>query len=66
MIESNGHRFTVEEGEVLAVVGSSPAVAIVPHGAGEVLVLADLGILGAAEEPPANRHFWSNLGEYAR
>jgi len=48
------------------VVGSSLAVAIVPHGAGEVLVLADLGILGAAEEPPANRHFWSNLGEYAR
>ena len=66
MIESNGHRFTVEEGEPLAVVGSSLAVAIVPHGAGEVLVLADLGMLGASEEPPANRHFWSNLGEYAR
>lgn len=66
MIEGNGHRFSLEAGEVLAVVGASPAAALVPHGAGEVLVLADLGMLGASEEPPANRRFWTNLGEYAR
>jgi hypothetical protein len=66
MVEGNGHRFTVESGQVLAVVGSSPAAAIAPHGAGEVLVLADLGMLGASEDPPANRHFWANLAAYAR
>lgn len=66
MIESNGHRFSLEVGEVLAVVGASAAAAVVPHGAGEVLVLSDLGMLGASEDPPANRHFWSNLAAYAR
>jgi hypothetical protein len=29
----------------------------VRYGAGEVLVLADLGMLGASEDPPANRRF---------
>lgn len=66
MIESNGHRFSLEAGEVLAVVGASAAAAVVPHGAGEVLVLSDLGMLGASEDPPANRHFWTNLAAYAR
>ena len=66
MIESNGHRFSLEAGEVLAVVGASAAAAVVPHGAGEVLVLSDLGMLGANEDPPANRQFWVNLAAYAR
>jgi len=66
IIDSNGHRFTAQSGETLAVVGSSPAVAIVPYGAGEVVVLADLGMLGASEDPPANRQFWTNLAAYAR
>jgi hypothetical protein len=66
MIEDNGHRFTVDHGETIAVVGSSAAAAILTHGAGEVLVLADLGMLGAYEDPPANRRFWTNLGRYAR
>ena len=66
MVEGNGHRFTIESGQVIAVVGSSPAAAIAPHGAGEVLVLSDLGMLGASEDPPANRRFWANLAAYAR
>ncbi len=66
MIDSNGHRFTAPGGETLAVVGSAAAAAIVPYGAGEVVVLADLGMLGASEDPPANRRFWTNLAAYAR
>lgn len=66
MIAGNGHRFNVEDGEVLALAGAAPAVAILGHGAGEVVVLADLGMLGASEDPPANRTFWRNLARYAR
>jgi len=66
MIDGNGHRFSTQGGETLAAVGSSPAAAILAHGAGEVLVLADLGMLGASEDPPVNRQFWTNLARYAR
>jgi hypothetical protein len=67
MIAGNGHRFAAGDGSVvLATVGAAPAAAIVGHGAGEVLVLADLGMLGASEDPPANRVFWRNLARYAR
>jgi hypothetical protein len=37
----------------------------VAHG-GQVLVLADLGILGSAAAQPANLQFWRNLARYAR
>ena len=66
MIDGNGHRFSTQGGETLAAVGSSPAAVILAYGAGEVLVLADLGMLGASEDPPANRQFWTNLARYAR
>jgi len=33
---------------------------------GEVLVLADLGMLGSARGEPANLVFWRNLANYAR
>ena len=65
-IEDNGHWFSVESGEVIAMAIEGPAVAVVPHGAGEVVVLADLGMLGAAEEPAYNLRFWENLARYAR
>jgi hypothetical protein len=66
VIEGNGHGFRADTGEVLATAVGEPAVVIVPHGAGEVLVLADLGMLGAAEEPAFNLLFWENLARYAR
>ncbi len=66
VIEGNGHGFLADTGEVLATAGGEPAIVIVPHAAGEVLVVSDLGILGAAEEPPANLPFWENLARYAR
>jgi len=66
VIEGNGHGFLAGTGEVLATASGEPAVVILPHGAGEVLVLSDLGILGAAEDPPPNLRFWENLARYAR
>jgi len=66
VIEGNGHGFRADTGEVLATADGEPSVVIVPHGAGEVLVLSDLGMLGAAEEPPVNLPFWENVARYAR
>lgn len=62
----NGHRFSFEVGEAIAAAGNRTVMAVVPHGAGEVIVLADLGMLAAAEDPPANRRLWANLARYAR
>jgi hypothetical protein len=33
---------------------------------GQVLVLADVGLLGASSPEPANLRFWQNLAQYAR
>lgn len=66
MASGNGLHFSLTQGEVLARVEGEPVIALVEHGAGEVLVLADVGILGAAWGPPPNLVFWQNLAEYAR
>jgi hypothetical protein len=68
MAAGNGVPFTLRAGQVLAQVGSQPAVAVVDVGSagGRVLVLADLGILGNGAEQPANLQFWRNLARYAR
>ena len=72
MAQANGVRFHLVEGtqfEVLAETGGQLVVALVQHGdaGGEVLVLADLGILGSSGEPTlTNLPFWQNLAEYAR
>ena len=44
------------------------AAALVDYGdgGGQVLALADVGMLGAGEEEPANLPFWLNLARYAR
>ncbi len=69
--KANGVRFslTAAESEVLAEAEGSPAAALVRYGdaGGEVLVLADVGILGSTGEPTlTNLPFWRNLAEYAR
>ena len=51
---------------VLARAGGEPVAALVDHGRGEVLVLADVGILGADGGGPDNLPFWRNLARYAR
>jgi hypothetical protein len=68
MAPGNGVPFSVRSGQVLATAGAQAAVALVGSGSagGQVLVLADLGILGSNAAEPANLRFWSNLARYAR
>jgi hypothetical protein len=67
LIEGNAISLRLEAGEVLAQVDGEGVVALVPYGqgGGEVLVLGDVGILGARDEPH-NLAFWRNLAHYAR
>ncbi len=63
---NNGVRYTKEDGQDLAWAGGRAAVSVVPAGDGEVVVLADLGILGSDGGEPRNLRFWRNLAQYAR
>jgi hypothetical protein len=66
LASNNGVRYTTEDGQDLAWAGSQRAVSVVPAGLGEVVVLADLGILGSDGGEPQNLQFWRNLAQYAR
>jgi hypothetical protein len=63
----NGVPFTLEDGQVLAHARDWPVIALIDYGAGsgQVVVLADLGLLGK-EGPALNLPFWLNLARYAR
>jgi hypothetical protein len=64
----NAVPFQVTTGEVLARTDEGIVAALVGYGSagGEVLVLADLGILRTpVGEDPANLTFWQNLAQYA-
>jgi hypothetical protein len=64
LFEGNGVPFTLAGGQVLAQASGEPVVALVDHGdaGGQVLVLADMGILASG----GNLTFWRNLARYAR
>jgi len=68
LAEANGVPFSLVEGEVLAWADSEFAACLVDYGqsGGEVLVLADVGMLSAGGERPINLPFWRNLARYAR
>ncbi len=68
MVSGNGVSFDLAEGQVLAQAGAEPVVGLVDYGdaGGQVLVLADLSLLGASNGHPANLAFWQNLARYAR
>jgi hypothetical protein len=71
LAEGNAVPFALAEsvsGVVLAESEGEPAVALLDHGdaGGQVLVLADVGILGSAGGEPQNLTFWRNLAQYAR
>jgi hypothetical protein len=53
---------------MLAQVGGKPVVGLVSYGqaGGEVLALADVGMLGSGVGTPQNLGFWQNLARYAR
>jgi len=63
--EGNGVAFTMAEGQVLAQANGKAVVGLVDYGdrGGQVLVLADVGLLGAQWVEPLR--FWQNLAEYA-
>ncbi len=70
LLENNSLRFDPVDnvdGIVLARVGGEPAVVLVDYGdaGGQVLALADLGILASGWDGPDNLPFWQNLARYA-
>ena len=67
LIDGNGVPFTIVDGQVLARAGGDAVVGLVGYGdaGGEVLALADVGML-SAQEHPANLAFWLNLAQYAQ
>jgi hypothetical protein len=67
LAEANGVPFTLTEGQVLARADGELAAALVDYGegGGQVLVLADVGMLGAYKGEPTNLPFWLNLARYA-
>jgi pimeloyl-ACP methyl ester carboxylesterase len=70
LIQDNGVPFTMQTGEVLAEVDGRPAIGLTEYGqaGGQVLVLADVGMLGFAGSEPEtdNLVFLRNLARYAR
>jgi hypothetical protein len=68
LAEANGVPFSLAGGQVLAQADGELAVALVDHGqgGGQVLVLADVGMLGHDEGEPTNLAFWLNLARYAQ
>ena len=66
LAESNGVPFSAEGGRVLARMAGRSVATVLTAGSGEVLVLADLGLLGSASGEPQNLRFWRNIAEYAR
>jgi hypothetical protein len=72
LIRDNGVPFSMQTGQILAEVDGTPVAALVDYGpaGGQVLALADVGILGFAgpDRPPPrdNFYFLRNLARYAR
>jgi hypothetical protein len=64
-ILGNRVAFSVENGQILAETRVGPVIALIDHGdaGGQVLILADAGILYDAE---SNLRLWRDLAQYAR
>lgn len=66
--DGNGVPFELAPGTEargLAEIDGRPVVALVDHGAGQVLALGDVSILTSGWSEPRNLVFWQNLGRYA-
>ncbi len=68
LAQENGLPFSLDQGLVLAQIEGAPVAALIDYGeaGGQVLALADVGILGASWGEPVNLPFWQNLAEYAK
>jgi hypothetical protein len=64
MAENNGVPFSISQGQVLAWAGGEPVIAITQVESGEVIVLADAGLLSTGWGGPINQPFWSALASY--
>jgi len=67
MIEGNGVPFTIDSGIILALADGEPAIALVDYGdeGGQVLIVADIGILFDYGRGGRNLAFLKNLAAYA-
>jgi hypothetical protein len=68
MGDGNGIPFELDAGveaQVLADFNGEPIIALLDHGPGQVLALADVGILASGYAEPRNVGFWRNLARYA-
>ena len=68
MSDGNSVPFDLEAGaaaQVLAELDGQPIVALLAHGQGQVLALADVAILTSGWSEPRNLAFWQNLARYA-
>jgi hypothetical protein len=68
MGDGNGIPFELDadaQAQVLAQIDGEPVVALLDHGPGQVLALADIGILTSGWDEPRNLVFWQNLARYA-
>jgi hypothetical protein len=63
---NNGVPFNADEGVELARMAGRSVASLITAGSGDVLVLADLGLLGSASGEPQNLRFWQNIAGYAR
>jgi hypothetical protein len=67
LVEGNGVPFTATMGLTLAQApGGVTVAAVIEQGQGQVLVLADVGMLDTANDDLINLPFWRNLADYAR
>jgi hypothetical protein len=71
LARNNGVPFTLGQmdgAHVLAWAGGQPNAALVDYGGagGQILALADVGVLATDGGEPANLDFWLNLAAYAR
>jgi hypothetical protein len=68
LAEANGVPFSLAGGQVLAQADGEVVAALVDHGqgGGQVLVLADVGMLGHDGGEPTNLSFWRNLARYVQ
>jgi hypothetical protein len=68
LLPGNSVPIRMEEGQVLAWAEGKIVVGLVDHGdaGGQVLALADLGLLGNDAGMPQSLKLWQNLAQYAR
>jgi hypothetical protein len=66
--EYNGVRFSMQDGIELVSAAGSPIVGLVDYGnkGGQILVIADIGILQGDSNGTKNMDFLMNIAEYAK